>query len=129
MQVNSHVHAVGFQSDVRPYMNQSDTFVLPSYREGFGLVLMEAGALGVPCITTDIIGCNEIIQDGINGRIIPPRDEDALYHAMKWFYEHRNDEVKEMAKRARPMIVERYEQHKVWEALLEEYRSLENEGA
>ena len=129
MQVNSHVHAVGFQSDVRPYMNQSDTFVLPSYREGFGLVLMEAGALGVPCITTDIIGCNEIIQDGINGRIIPPRDEDALYHAMKWFYEHRNDEVKEMARRARPMIVERYEQHKVWEALLEEYRSLENEGA
>ena len=45
---------------------------------------------------------------------------------MKWMYEHRNAEVKEMAKRARPMIIERYEQHKVWEALLEEYRSLDN---
>ena len=124
MQVNNRIHIVGFQADVRPYMNQSDVFVLPSYREGFGVVLMEAGALGIPCITTDIIGCNEIIQDNINGKIVPPRDEEALYNAMKWFYEHRDDKVKEMAKRARPMIVERYEQHKVWEALLEEYRSL-----
>ena len=46
-------------------------FVLPSYREGFGVVLMEAGALDIPCITTDISGCNEIIQDGVNGRVIP----------------------------------------------------------
>ena len=85
---------------------------------------MEAGALGVPCITTDITGCNEIIQNGINGRIIPPRDEQILYEAMKWFYEHRDDEVKIMAENARPMIAERYEQHKVWEALLKEYQSL-----
>ena len=43
---------------------------------------------------------------------------------MKWFYEHRDDEVKEMALRARPLIMERYEQHKVWAVLLEEYKSL-----
>ncbi len=45
---------------------------------------------------------------------------------MKWFYDHRNGEVKEMARRARSMIMERYEQHKVWEAFLKEYRSLNN---
>lgn len=106
-------------------MCMSDVFVLPSYREGFGMVLMEAGALEVPCITTDISGCNEIIQDGVNGRIIPSRNEGALYDAMKWFYEHRDDEVKEMARCARHMIIERYEQQKVWKAFLEEYRSLE----
>lgn len=121
---NLRIHLLGRQTDVRPYMAVSDVFLLPSYREGFGQVLMEAGALGVPCITTDIIGCNEIIQDGINGKIIPPRDENALYEAMKWFYEHREDEVKRMAGNARPMIAERYEQHKVWEALLKEYQSL-----
>lgn len=121
---NDCIRTVGMQSDIRPYVTLSDAFVLPSYREGFGQVLMEAGALGVPCITTDITGCNEIIQNGINGRIIPPRDEQALYEAMKWFYEHRDDEVKIMAENARPMIAERYEQHKVWEALLKEYQSL-----
>ena len=124
IQKNDCIHTVGMQSDIRPYVMLSDAFVLPSYREGFGQVLMEAGALGVPCITTDITGCNEIIQEGINGKIIPPRDEQALYEAMKWFYVHRDDEVKKMAKNARPMIAERYEQHIVWEALLKEYREL-----
>lgn len=121
---NPHIHMLGVQSDVRPYMAIANAVVLPSYREGFGQVLVEACSLGVPCITTDIIGCNEIIQDGINGKIIPPRDEEALYAMMKWFYEHRDDEVKMMAKNARPIIVERYEQHKVWEALLDEYQSI-----
>lgn len=126
IRTNRHIHAVGAQPDVRPFMAFSQVFVLPSYREGFGVVLMEAGALGLPCITTDIIGCNEIIQDGINGKIIPPRDENALYKAMKWFYEHRDDEVKEMALQARPLIMERYEQHRVWAALLDEYKVLAN---
>ena len=122
---NPNICYLGKQKDVRPFMCMSDVFVLPSYREGFGMVLMEAGALEVPCITTDISGCNEIIQDGVNGRIIPSRNEGALYDAMKWFYEHRDDEVKEMARCARHMIIERYEQQKVWKAFLEEYRSLE----
>ena len=122
---NPNIRYLGKQKDVRPFMCMSDVFVLPSYREGFGMVLMEAGALEVPCITTDISGCNEIIQDGVNGRIIPSRNEGALYEAMRWFYEHRDDEVKEMARRARHMIIERYEQQKVWKAFLEEYHSLE----
>lgn len=118
------INAVGFQSDVRPYLAAADALVFPSYREGFPNVVLQAGAMNLPSIVTDINGCNEIIRDGVNGRIIPPRDENALYEMMKWFYEHRNDEVKEMAKNARAMIVERYEQHKVWEALLKEYQSL-----
>ena len=127
IQKEKAIVAWGFQLDVRPFFAASDVLVFPSYREGFPNVVLQAGAMELPSIVTDINGCNEIIQDGINGKIIPPRNEDALYNAMKWFYEHRNDEVKEMAKRARPMIVERYEQHKVWEALLEEYRSLETD--
>lgn len=125
MEREKAIVAWGFQSDVRPFFAASDVLVFPSYREGFPNVVLQAGAMELPSIVTDINGCNEIIQDGVNGRIIPSRDEEALYEAMKWMYEHRDAEVKEMAKRARPMIVERYEQHKVWEALLEEYRSLE----
>lgn len=54
---NSFIHAVGRKQDVRYYLVASNAFVLPSYREGFGMVLIESGALGIPCITTDIIGC------------------------------------------------------------------------
>lgn len=116
--------AVGFQRDVRPYLAASDALVFPSYREGFPNVVLQAGAMGLPSVVTDINGCNEIVQEGVNGKIIPSRDENALYGAMKWFYEHRDEEVKEMALRARPLIIERYERHKVWNALLEEYKAL-----
>lgn len=116
----------GFQSDVRPFFAASDVLVFPSYREGFPNVVLQAGAMGLPSIVTDISGCNEIIQERVNGKIIPPQNEEALYEAMKWFYEHRNGEVREMAKCARPIIIERYEQYKVWNALLEEYQTLIN---
>ena len=116
--------ATGFQTDVRPFFAVSDVLAFPSYREGFPNVVLQAGAMGLPSIVTDINGCNEIIRDGINGKIILPRKEDALYEMMKWFYEHRENEVKVMAVNARPLIAERYEQHKIWEALLEEYQSL-----
>lgn len=118
------IFVAGFQSDIRPFLVASNALVLPSYREGFSNVPLQAGAMGLPSIVTDINGCNEVIIDEVNGKIIPPRDENALYEMMKWFYEHRNDEVKRMGEKARPIIVERYEQHKLWEALLKEYQSL-----
>lgn len=112
---------VGWQPDVRPFLAASDAFVFPSYREGFPNVVMQAGAMGLASIVTDINGCNEIIVDGKNGVIIPSKDEEALYQAMKDFVVH-PEKVKQMAANARPMIASRYEQKMVWEALLEEYR-------
>lgn len=126
-EIKSHrsIHAVGWQKDIRPYLLSSDAFVLPSYREGFGMVLVEAGALGLPCITTDISGCNEIIIPGENGEIIPPRDENALYNKMKEWVEQ-PEKVASMAAKSRELVAGRYEQKLVWEALLEEYKRLEN---
>lgn len=122
---HSSISFVGFQQDIRPYLSASDALVFPSYREGFPNVVLQAGAMGLPSIVTDINGCNEIIEDGVNGIIIPPRDEETLYDAMKFFVEHRDTDVRAMAEKARPIIVDRFEQHKVWEALLAEYQSLE----
>lgn len=115
---------VGRQKDVRPYLAASDTFVFPSYREGFPNVVLEAGAMGLPCIVTDINGSNEIIIPDRNGVVIPPRDENALYNMMKWFYEHRHHEVEKMGKNTRSLVAERYEQQMIWQALLSEYQSL-----
>lgn len=117
------IHFMDWQSDVRPFLAASDALVFPSYREGFPNVVMQAGAMGLPSIVTDINGCNEIIVSGKNGVIIPPKDEQALYEAMFWFLAH-PDKVEEMAANARPMIASRYDQKIVWEALLAEYKTL-----
>ena len=58
---------VGFQEDVRPCFAAADVLTFPSYREGFPNVVLQAGAMGLPAIVTDISGCNEIIEDGVNG--------------------------------------------------------------
>lgn len=115
---------MGVQKDVRPYLTASDAFVFPSYREGFPNVVLEAGAMGLPSIVTDINGCNEIIIEGENGTIIPSKDCDALYAAMKRFYEHRDDEVKQMAAHARPIIASRYEQSMIFAALMKTYEEV-----
>lgn len=117
------VFFMDWQQDIRPYLAASDALVFPSYREGFPNVVMQAGAMDLPSIVTNINGCNEIIVDGKNGVIIPPHDENALYAAMKYFIEHPED-VDRMAANARPMIQARYEQKIVWNALLEEYNRL-----
>lgn len=120
---NPNIIHVGFQADVRSYFAISDCLVFPSYREGFPNVVMQAGAMGLPSIVTDINGCNEIIIDGENGVIIPPKDENALFEKMRFFLENPND-VQKMASVSREMITSRYEQEVVWNAVLEEYRKM-----
>lgn len=120
---NSSVLFVDYQKDVRPYLAAADALVFPSYREGFPNVVLEAGCMGLPSIVTDINGCNEIIEEGVNGRIIPPRDSDSLFSAMDWMLTHLSD-VEHMANNSRRLIQERYEQEKVWKALLDMYKSL-----
>ena len=124
------VKFVGWQIDVRPYLEQADVLVFPSYREGFPNVPMQAGAMGLPCIVTNINGCNEIIKDGLNGKIIaaPLKEgikmmKQSLLNTMQWFINHR-EEAKRMGNNARPMIQERYEQRCVWTALKDYYDAL-----
>ena len=123
IQNNTHIHSVGMQQDVRPYLKASNAFVLPSYREGFGMVLIEAGSMGLPCISTNITGCNEIIVPGENGSIVEPHDENALYEEMKSWCSN-PALVQQMAQNARRMVEERYECHKVWENYYNLYNSL-----
>jgi len=122
---NPAIITTGFQNDVRPYFAISDVFVFPSYREGFPNVVMQAGAMGLPSIVTDINGCNEIIIEGQNGLIIPPKDVQALEQAMLKLLTDAELRTS-LAQQARPLIVSRYEQKVVWEALLAEYNRLLN---
>lgn len=118
---NKNIISVGYQNDVRPYFAISDALAFPSYREGFPNVVMQAGAMELPAIVSDINGCNEIIIDGNNGLIIPSKDEEALLSAMILIAE--DDKLyRDLKQNARPMIESRYEQSIVWKDLLEEYK-------
>lgn len=120
---NEAIQCVGSQNDVRPWLAVSDVFVFPSYREGFPNVVIEAGAMGLPSIVTDINGSREIITDGMNGIIIPSHDSNALLCAMEELLTN-PEKVKSMAEKAKPMIAARYEQGYVRQCLKDYYREI-----
>ena len=123
---NKSILVQGYINDVRPYFVLSDVLVFPSYREGFPNVVMQGGALGLPSIVTDINGCNEIITENTNGKIIPVKNTNALYDAMEYFILNIN-ECSEMKISARKRIVNKYERRSFLTALLKEYKDLEKE--
>ena len=121
---NPNIISTGFQSDVRPYFCLSHALVFPTYREGFPNVVLQAGALDLPGIVTNINGCNEIVVPGKNGLIIPVKEENAIFDAMQFFIHH-PQETSTMKKNAREMIETRYKQAVVWEAIRQEYQIME----
>lgn len=120
---NKNIIAVGFQQDVRPFFALSNALIFPSYREGFPNVVLQAGAMGLPSIVTDINGCNEIIEDKMNGIIIPSKDSKGIEKAMQKFLEDQHF-YNFTKSNARQKITEKFEQQIVWNALLEEYHAL-----
>ncbi len=120
---NKKIVPVGWQNDVRPYFSIADALVFPSYREGFPNAVLQSAAMGLPSIVSDINGCNEIILNGQNGIIVPPRKVDDLYDAMLTMLQNRNV-VSLDAIGIRKLIEENYNRKVIWRNILEEYKTL-----
>jgi glycosyltransferase involved in cell wall biosynthesis len=120
---NPQIITTGWLDDIRPYLAISHVFVFPSYREGMPNVVLQAGAMGLPQIVTDINGSNEIIIEGKNGTIIPVKDSKALLKSMQLMIEDTNYR-NQLTVNARKLISSRFKQQVVWDALLNEYNSL-----
>jgi glycosyltransferase involved in cell wall biosynthesis len=125
--LKSH-HAIiccGFQKDIRPYLASSQVLVFPSYREGFPNVPMQAGAMGCALILSDINGCNEIVNQGKDGWLVPVKNVSALATAMM---EARNNpaQTKLFAEAIQKKIELGYAQSYLWDCLLHEYQELLN---
>lgn len=120
-----HIDMVGAQADVRPFYARAHALVFPSYREGFPNVVLEAGAMGLPCIVTNINGSREIIIDGKNGVVVEPANAQALYEAMLRWIEY-PAEAHAMARQARPLIASRFEQGYVRHCLKTFYHHILN---
>lgn len=123
---NNQIIEFGEQEDVRPFLAAADAFVFPSYREGMPNVVLEAGAMGLPAIVTDINGSNEIIESGKNGVIIPTHDIASLYETLKDWSENKS-KVQKLSKNSRRMIASRYNQKMIWRATLDVYKQLLND--
>lgn len=124
MAVSPGVHVSdGWLEDVRPWYAAADALVHPSYREGFPNVVIEAGAMELASIVTDINGSREIIHEDENGVIIRSHDEMALYEAMKAFLQN-PDKVYRMASLARAQVADRYEQSYVRQCLKNFYHTV-----
>jgi glycosyltransferase involved in cell wall biosynthesis len=123
MSQNPGIICTGFREDIRPYLALADVFVLPTYREGFPNVLLQAGCFHLPCIATNINGCNEIIRPTLNGILVPPKQVSPLQEAMQQLLV--DDALREaMAAKAREMIKENFDQQEVWLQIRELYRQL-----
>jgi glycosyltransferase involved in cell wall biosynthesis len=118
---HSRIHNLGWQNDIRPALTISDVLVLPSYREGFPNTPLQAGAMKLPCIVSDINGCNEIITSYVNGWIIPPKDSVALEQAMLLSMSCPN--IKRMGINARVLVQDKFERHLHWQNMLQFYNS------
>lgn len=118
-----NIITVGYQQDVRPYFAISDALVFPSYREGFPNVVLQALAMELPAIVSDINGCNEMVTHMYNGIIIPKKNKEALAHSMQLLISDK-ETYQKLKLTSRASIIDTYERKNLWEALLMEYQNL-----
>ncbi len=113
----------GYVTEVEKHISAMDVFILPSYREGFGSVVVEAEAMGVPVIVTDIPGPTDAMQDGITGLVVPKATVEPLVEAMENM--RLNAAMRqEMGHKAIHFAQTRYEQATLWTYILEDRDSL-----
>lgn len=94
--------------DVKPFLSEQNTvFVLPSYHEGLSRALMEACSVGCPCIVSDIAGCRELVDDGVNGFLAQKKNAQSLADAMIRFVGLPHEQKKKMSLESRRIVTER----------------------
>jgi glycosyltransferase involved in cell wall biosynthesis len=117
------VHLVGLEWDTPPLYTAMDVLVLPTYREGFPVVPLEAAAMGLPVVATRVPGCVDAVVDGETGALVPARDVEALAAALRAYLgDPRRRAAHGAAGRAR--VLQDFDQTVIWEATVAEYRRL-----
>lgn len=117
---NNAIITTGHQNDIRPYLSLTDIFVFPSYREGFPQSLMQACAYQLPCVATNINGCNEIVFDGFNGYLIAPKNVEELIDKCEILIRD-EDKRRAFGNNARSHLEKYYEQTQFWKNLHDFY--------
>lgn len=117
------VNWLGHSDDISQLLNKVDLIVLPSYREGTPRILLEGASCGLPIVTTDVPGCREVVENGVNGLLVPAKDSGALAKAIKYIFDH-SAERERMGTAGRNKILAEFEQALVIESTLAVYREV-----
>jgi glycosyltransferase involved in cell wall biosynthesis len=113
----------GMVQDTPRYYAAMDVLALPTHREGFGLVSIEAQAAGVPVVTTRVTGAVDSVLDGVTGRLVPAQDAEALAEALIELLGN-PEKRKRMGKLASAWVEDRFRRELVWEELVKDYRRI-----
>ncbi len=120
---DARIRAVGYSSEPERFLAVTDLFCLPSYREGFGNVVIEAAAMGVPTVGTDIVGLRDSIVDGETGILVPPKDALALAGAIEQLLADEGHR-RAMGEKARTRAISSFDARRVNAAVIAEYQRL-----
>ena len=110
---NIFFNVIGHTDNVQDELIKADCLILPSYREGLSKVLIEAGSSGVPCITTDVPGCKDVIIDNYNGLLVKPKSSESLLVAMQKMLNFEYSMLSLLGENSRKNIIEKFSMEKV----------------
>jgi glycosyltransferase involved in cell wall biosynthesis len=120
---DSRVHLPGAQKEVAPFFAAMDIFVMPSYREGFGVTNIEAAAMSLPVVATLIPGCVDSVKDGITGTLVPPKETLSLLVALRTYCDD-SALRREHGQAGRQRVISEFKPERIWQQLLSLYRTL-----
>jgi glycosyltransferase involved in cell wall biosynthesis len=114
------VRYLGSSADVRPFIAQAHCVVLPSYREGVPRALLEAASMGRPLLATDVVGCRDAVDDGVNGMLAPARDAARLAAKMEQMARLEHSQLQSMGRSGRAKVESEFDER----AVIDQYLAL-----
>jgi lipopolysaccharide/colanic/teichoic acid biosynthesis glycosyltransferase len=120
---DERVHFAGFCPEVAPYYGAMDAFVLPSHREGFPVTPLEASAMGLPVIASNIRGCVDAVVNDKTGILVALGSSSELQRAMRTILNDRKV-AKRLGKNGRKFVLENFQPKLIWQELAKEYKAL-----
>jgi glycosyltransferase involved in cell wall biosynthesis len=124
---DDRVLIIDWTDDMPVHYALHDLVVLPSYREGFPYVILEASAMGIPVVATRVTGCVDAVVDGVTGTLVPARDSDALERAIEMYVEDVGLCL-EHGRAGRERVVRYFRQEPIWATLYADYAALMGRG-
>ena len=118
-----NVRYLGFRKDIKELLSICDIFVLPSYREGIPRTLLEAASMGKPIVTTDTVGCREVVDDGVNGFLVPIKDSKVLAERIEFLIDNQKVRV-EFGRKGREKVLREFDVRMIVEQYLRLYEEI-----